>query len=185
MDRVALIYKVLSGEASLDEKQELDEWIAKSETNREEFEDIKLLWEISPLPSDAEQDENGFDKIRQRIQQRSRRKKQIRAVLYACIVITLAVLFFLLLRQTWLRNPDGVQFNHTGMKDVIRMLENKYHIQIEVNNPELLKCHFTATLYKIQDKQTALRSIEHSLDVAFIAQSKRKYNLVGNVCSSL
>jgi len=185
MDRVALIYKVLSGEASLDEKQELDEWIAKSETNREEFEDIKLLWEISPLPSDAEQDENGFDKIRQRIQQRFRRKKQIRAVLYTCIVITLAVLFFLLLRQTWLRNPDGVQFNDTGMKEVIRMLENKYHIQIEVNNPELLKCHFTATLYKIQDKQTALRSIEHSLDVAFIAQSKRKYNLVGNGCSSL
>lgn len=185
MDRVSLIYKVLSGEASLDEKKELDEWVTKSEANQEEFEDIKLLWDNSPLPSDTDQDETGFEKIRQRIQQRSRRKKQIRAVLYACIVITLAVLFFLLLRQTWLRNPDGVQFNHTGMKDVIRMLENKYHIQIEVNNPELLKCHFTATLYKIQDKQTALRSIEHSLDVAFIFLSKRKYSLVGDGCSNL
>ena len=72
-----------------------------------------------------------------------------------------------------------------SLKSVIKMLENKYRIQIEVNNPQLLKCHFTATLYKIQDKQTALRSIEYSLDVAFIAQSKRKYNLVGNGCSSL
>lgn len=185
MDRVSLIYKVLSGEASLDEKQELDEWVTKSESNKVEFEDIKLLWENSPLPSDTEQDETGFDDIRQRIQQQSRRKKQIRHILYACIVVTLAVLLFLLLRQTWLRNPDGIIFSDTGMKEVIEMLENKYHIQIEVNNPQLFKCHFTATLYKIQDKQTALRSIEHSLDVTFISQSKRKYSLVGNGCSSL
>ncbi len=185
MDRVSLIYKVLSGEASLDEKQELDEWVTKSEANQEEFEDIKLLWENSPLPSDIEQDETGFEKIRQRIQHRSRRKKQIRHILYACLVVTLAVILILLFRQTWFRNSDGIQFNDTGMNEVIKMLENKYHIQIEVNNPQLLKCHFTATLYKIQDKQTALRSIEHSLDVAFIAQSKRKYNLVGNGCSSL
>jgi ferric-dicitrate binding protein FerR (iron transport regulator) len=156
MDRVALIYRFLSGEASQSEKQELDEWIAKSEANREEFEDIKLLWENSPLPSDTEQDENGFEKIRQRIQQ-----------------------------QTWFRNPVGAQFNDTVMNEVIKMLEKKYHIQIEVNNPQLLRCNFTATLYKIQDKQTALRSIEHSLDVAFIAQKKNKYRAVGNGCSSL
>lgn len=185
MDRVALIYKVLSGEASLDEKQELDEWVAKSEANREEFEDIKLLWENSPLAPDTKQDDNGFENIRQRIQQRSLRKKLIRSIIYACIVVTLAALFFLLLRQTWFRNQDGVQFNNTRMKEVIKVLEHEYQIQIEVNNPKLLKCHFTATLYKVKDKQTALRSIEHSLDVAFIAQSKRKYSLVGNGCSSL
>lgn len=185
MDRVSLIYKVLSGEASLDEKKELDEWVTKSEANQEEFEDIKLLWDNSPLPSDTDQDETGFEKIRQRIQQRSRRKKQIRAILYACIIITLAVLLFLLFRQTWFRNPDGIQFNDTGMNEVIKMLENEYQIQIEVNNPQLLKCHFTATLYKIKDKQTALQSIEHSLDVAFISLSKRKYSLVGDGCSNL
>lgn len=185
MDRVALIYRFLSGEASQSEKQELDEWIAKSEANREEFEDIKLLWENSPLPSDTEQDENGFEKIRQRIQQRSRRKKRILSIFYVCIVVALIVLFFLLLRQTWFRNPVGAQFNDTGMNEVIKMLENEYQIQIEVNNPQLLKCHFTATLYKIKDKQTALQSIEHSLDVAFISLSKRKYSLVGDGCSSL
>lgn len=185
MDRVSLIYKVLSGEATLDEKKELDEWVTKSEANQEEFEDIKLLWENSPFPSDTEQDETGFEKIRQRIQQRSRRKKQIRSILYACIVITLAVLLLLLFRQTWFRSPDGIQLNDTGMNEVIKMLENEYHIQIEVNNPQLLKCHFTATLYKIKDKQTALQSIEHSLDVAFISLSKRKYSLVGDGCSSL
>ena len=185
MDRVSLIYKVLSGEASLDEKQELDEWVTKSEANQEEFEDIKLLWENAPLPSDIEQDETGFEKIRQRIQQRSRRKKQIRHILYACLVVTLAIILILLIWQTWLRNSDGIQFNNTGMNEVIKMLENEYQIQIEVNNPQLLKCHFTATLYKIKDKQAALQSIEHSLDVAFVSQSKRKYSLVGNGCSSL
>ncbi|MFZ5972830.1 MAG: DUF4974 domain-containing protein [Bacteroidota bacterium] len=185
MDRVSLIYRVLSGEASPDEKKELDEWVTKSEANQEEFEDIKLLWENSPLPSDTEQDEAGFEKIRQRIQQRSRRKKQIRSILYACIVITLAVLLFLLFRLTWFRNPEGIQFNDTGMNEVIKMLENEYQIQIEVNNPQLLQCHFTATLYKIKDKQTTLQSIEHSLDVAFISLSKRKYSLVGDGCSSL
>lgn len=185
MDRVSLIYKVLSGEASLDEKKELDEWVTKSEANQEEFEDIKLLWENSPSPSDTDKDDTGFEKIRQRIQQGFRRKKQIRSILYACIVITLAVLLLLLFRQTWFRNPDGIQLNDTGMNEVIKILENEYHIQIEVNNPQLLKCHFTATLYKIKDKQTALQSIEHSLDVAFISLSKRKYSLVGDGCSSL
>lgn len=185
MDRVSLINKVLSGKANPSEKKELDDWVAKSEANREEFEDIKLLWENSAMPGDHHpEDDNGFEKIRQRIRQRFKLKRRIRYFINTITLAIVTVIFVLLLRQTWLSSPDGVQFNDTRMNEVIKILEEKYDIKIDVGNSELLKCQFTATFYKI-DMQLALKSIEHSLNVEFIVQRKSRYNLIGNDCSSL
>lgn len=185
MDRVSLIYKVLLGEANPAEKQELEEWVKQNEANLEEFNDIKLLWENSPLLEESGQDDFGFEKIRQRIQQGVRTKRRIRYIIYTCILIIVTVIFIVLIKQTWLSNSDGVQFKSTGINDVIKMLEHRYDIKIEVNNSELLKCQLTATFYNVYDKQMALKSIEHSLNVEFITQSKNNYRLNGNGCSSL
>ena len=185
MDRVSLIYKVLSGEANPSEQRELEDWIAKSEANRQEFEDIKLLWENSAMTGDQPQeDDNGFEKIKQRMHNRLKKKRRLRYALYTIILAIVAVLFVLLLRQTWLSNTRGVRFNSAQMNDVVAFLERQYDIKIDVDNSKLLHCQLTATFYKV-DERMALKSIEHSLNVEFIVQSKSKYSLTGNDCSIL
>lgn len=185
MDRVSLIYKVLSGEANPSEQKELEDWIGKSEANREEFEDIKLLWENSSMTNDQSDDEDsGFEKIKQRMQHRLKVKRRLRYALYTILLAIVAVLFVLLFRQTWLSTTNGARFNNAQMNEVVTFLEKQYHIKIDVDNSKLLHCQLTATFYKVNE-QMALKSIEHSLNVEFIVQSKSKYSLTGNDCSSL
>ncbi|HRJ29730.1 MAG TPA: DUF4974 domain-containing protein [Cyclobacteriaceae bacterium] len=185
MDRVSLIYKVLSGEANPSEQRELEDWIAKSEANRQEFEDIKLLWENSAMTGDQPQeDDNGFEKIKQRMHNRLKKKRRLQYALYTILLAIVAVLFALLLRQTWLSTTNGARFNNAQMNEVVSFLEKQYHIKIDVDNSKLLHCQLTATFYKVNE-QMALKSIEHSLNVEFIARSKSKYSLAGNDCSSL
>lgn len=185
MDRVSLIYKVLSGEANPSEQKELEDWIAKSEANREEFEDIKLLWENSIMAGDyPQEDDNGFEKIKQRMHNRLKKKRRLRYALYTIILAMVVVLFVLLLRQTWLSTRHGARFNNAQMNEVVTFLEKQYHIKIDVDNAKLLHCPLTATFYKV-DEQMALKSIEHSLNVKFIVQSRSKYSLTGNDCSGL
>ena len=45
MDTTSLIHKVLSGRGSETERADLEEWIGRSEANKTEYNDIRLLWE--------------------------------------------------------------------------------------------------------------------------------------------
>lgn len=185
MDRVSLIYKVLSGEANPSEQRELEDWIAKSEANREEFEDIKLLWENSSMTNEhPQEDDSGFEKIRQLMQHRLTVKKRFRYALYTVILAIVTVLFVLLFRQTWLSTTHGARFNNAQMNEVVTVLEKQYDIKIDVDNLKLLHCQLTATFYKVNEEM-ALKSIEHSLNVEFIVRSRSKYSLIGNDCSGL
>lgn len=185
MDRISLIYKVLSGEASGEEKRELKEWIARSEANREEFDDIKLLWESSSTPADTDQeDDDGFEGIRKRMQQHLQRSRRMRYAISTGILAVVAVILLVHLKQTWLRSSDSMQFNSASIRDVIQVLQETYDIKIEVSQSGLLDCKFSATFYNINEKDAALRSIEHSLNVQFVADAKNRYHLVGNGCLS-
>src|SRR5258706_6205175 len=76
MDKSVIIFKVLSGHASELEKNELNIWITQSDANREEFNNLKLLWESS---GEAERKDDhfydGLYKIQAKIRQRQRRKR--------------------------------------------------------------------------------------------------------------
>jgi hypothetical protein len=184
MDRVSSIYKVLSGEASTLEKDELDEWVAKSQANHEEFEDIKLLWECAAQREHNMEEDTGFEKIKLRMQQQLRKKRQIRYIVFfvALVIITIAIV--LIFQSIGTAKSNGVQFKATGMVDVIRILERQYSIKVDVHNSELLKCEFSATFYKV-NAHTALKSIENSMNVEFIDVRKNTYSLTGSNCTSL
>lgn len=185
MDRVSLIYKVLSEEAHPAEHRELEDWIAKSEANREEFEDIRLLWESSTMTDDPSLDvDSGFEKIKQRMQYRLKMKRRLRYALYTIILAIVTVLFVLLLSKTWLSTTNTTRFHNAEMNEVVKFLEKKYDIRIDVDNSKLLHCQLTATFHKV-NVQVAMQSIEHSLNVEFISQSNREYSLTGNDCSGL
>lgn len=186
MDRVSLIYKVLGGEADQAEQKELEDWIAKSEANREEFEDIKLLWEFSETTPDHEHvDDRGFEKIKQQVMQRLKAKARLKHALYAIALAIAILLLVLVTKWTWFSDLDSVQFNRTGLNEIIKELEKNYSIQIDVSNPGIQRCRLTATFYKVDDEQLTLKAIEQALNVEFIMSGKRKYNLRGSACLDL
>src|SRR5690606_41662928 len=85
---------------------------------------------------------------------------------------------------TLFRSTNTTRFNNAEMNEVVKFLEKKYAIRIDVDNSKLLNCQLTATFYKV-NVQVALKSIEHSLNVEFISQNEGKYSLTGNDCSGL
>lgn len=186
MDRVSLIYRALAGEADPTEKKELDDWIAKSEANREEFEDIKLLWEFSETtPDHGQVDDRGFEKIKQQVMQRLKAKARLKHALYTIALAVAILILVLVTKWTWFSDLDSVQFNRTGLNEIIKELEKNYSIQIDVSNPGIQRCRLTATFYKVDDEQLTLKAIEQALNVEFIMSGKRKYNLRGSACLDL
>ncbi len=186
MDRVSLIYKVLAGEADSAQQKELEDWIAKSEANYEEFEDIKLLWKLSETTTNhGLVDERGFKKIKQKVIQRLKAKARLKHAFHAIALAVSILILVLVTKRTWFSDSDGVQFNRTGLNEVIKELEKNYSIQIDMSNPEIQRCQLTATLYKVDDEQFALKAIEHALNVEFILSGKSKYSIRGSACSDL
>ena len=101
MEVVSLTYKVLSGQADASEREQLEEWIAQSEANRREFEDIKLLWENSISNAHGSQThDSGFEKVRSRLKERLARKRWMYALSWSFTVFIIALMLWLILRGT-------------------------------------------------------------------------------------
>ena len=101
MEVVSLTYKVLSGQANESEKEELDRWIAQSEANRREFEDIRLLWENSATRENGDEtNDSGFEEVRSRLKKRVAKKRRIRAGLWMLLVVVVGLILLLLIGGT-------------------------------------------------------------------------------------
>ena len=97
MDRLYLIYKVLSKQASETERKELDEWLSQSEENEIEFNDIKLLWETQSNPDQSiskNQMTDGLHKIKALMQSKLRRRWQNTKTIALITLVIIGVLVF-------------------------------------------------------------------------------------------
>ncbi|HEY9044492.1 MAG TPA: hypothetical protein VIN08_01290 [Ohtaekwangia sp.] len=94
MDSVRLIYRVLSGDASDEEKAQLDNWIRQSDENGEEYLNIKLLLENRSVEDDSNV---GFTEGLSGIKRKAAKRKYHAVVVMAIkYLVIFAVLFFLL-----------------------------------------------------------------------------------------
>lgn len=95
MAPIQLAYKVLSGNATVEEINTLRQWIALSEENRIEFEDIKLLW-TGNGPENADPDpemDEGVQMLKQQMRRWRHRRKKIQLAKY--VLITLVALLLI------------------------------------------------------------------------------------------
>jgi ferric-dicitrate binding protein FerR (iron transport regulator) len=183
MDKSAMIFKVLSGEANELEKKELDIWITQSDANREEFNDLKLLWESSR--EEAGNDHHFYEslyKIQAQIRQRQRRKRSKPIVLIGLAAIGLIGLLLYFIPLLTL-SSDNLRFNNAPLRLVVGALESKYHIQIEAERKEILACQFTGSFYMVDNPQDAIRSICSALNLKYEIMGKGKYRLTGFGCA--
>jgi ferric-dicitrate binding protein FerR (iron transport regulator) len=107
MNSTQLIYRVLSGNASEEEKLRLEQWKALNDANRLEYEDIKMLWECSRGTGVVDFLEEGYREGWQQIKQRmlaiQQRSKRIR------LMIVVVIFVFALCIMGWLAYYLGKQ----------------------------------------------------------------------------
>lgn len=182
MDKSVMIFKVLSWQASELEKVDLDSWISQSDANREEFDDLKLLWESSR--EEQIKDNHFYDslnKIQAKIRQRQRRKRT-RFMVWTGLVAMGLTGFLLYFVSPLPLSSDNLRFNNTPLRLVVDALESKYHIQIEAENKEILACQFTGSFYRVDNPQDAIRSVCSALNLRYEVMSEEKYRLTGFGC---
>lgn len=184
MDRVNLIYKVLSGEASAIEQNELNDWIGQAPENKAEFEDIKLLWASSKETEteNAGPFDDGFDKIKARMRARVKKKAWVRSLIRTAGIIVLGLITFFFFYDSSPGLTEGLQFNDVTLEQAIAVIADKYNIHIEVEDRELLKCHLTLVLYKVKTERDVVGSLAHSLNVDARPLSHKRYKLTGSGC---
>jgi hypothetical protein len=117
--------------------------------------------------------------------QRQKAKARLKHALYTIALAVALLILVLVTKWTWFSDSEGVQFNQAGLSEILKKLEKSYSIQIDVSNPGIQKCQFTATFYKVDDEQLPLKAIEHALNVEFGMLGTGKYCLGGGTCPDL
>ena len=186
MNKTPIIYRVLSGTASEPEKKELDEWLALSEGNRLEFDDIKLLWENSS-PQDQSipksQFYDGLIKIKalmqHKLKKRERNKRTVALIILIVLILTL-LLFFLFRKNT--ETNEYIKYDKVSLSFVLQALEKKYDVSIELEKRDIANCKFTGAFYMANNVNSILQALDEALSLKHESVGPRKYRLTGTGC---
>ncbi|MDN5200146.1 FecR domain-containing protein [Fulvivirgaceae bacterium BMA10] len=73
-------------------------------------------------------------------------------------------------------------FQDDLLDNVIKILENHFHINIEVINKELLNCHFRGT-FENEDIKHILEVMAFTMNVSYKQKNGNTFELTGNGCS--
>lgn len=115
MDQTKLIYKVLSGDASQEEKQSLEEWKSLSAENLMEFEDIKLLWDFD---ADNEEEDLEINKgsidLMEGIRKWEQRRRKIKRMIYTSVAVVILVLIYWLSYHRGTRDRPSVYLGYNS-----------------------------------------------------------------------
>lgn len=181
MNKVSLIYKVLSGEASAAEQKELADWVDETPGNREEFEDIKLLWTTTEQADGGDSPlSDGFDKIKARVRAGVRRRRWFKAIGKTVVIIVFGLAAFFLLHHSerWLPGAQNFELQDVALEEAIGVIDDRYNIRIEVEDRELLQRHITLVVYEVKHWQDVVESLAEALNVEVTAVSRKRYKLI-------
>lgn len=188
MDRVSRIYKVLSGEASAAELNEVTEWIRQSPENKAEFEDIKLLWASSDAvgTKDTQSFDEGLVRIKARMRSKIRRRNWVRSGVQTALIILCGLCVFLLFHDSGpgLRDVEGLRFDAVSLEEAIRVIEDEYDIEIRVEGTVLLSCRLTLILYKTTSDEEVVSLVARSLNAEVVLLAPKTYRLTGRACEA-
>lgn len=178
MDYVNLIYKVLSGQATETDQEKLRKWLAKAPANKEEYEDIKRVYQADQNfeEREANRDEKFYDDFRNVLVRIDRIKRQRRITRWAITMLT-SILITVLIAIGWdqMHQPtttttatkDAVSiqlatdlvFEEVTILEIFETLESDYQVTIQASNKNLLACRFTGTFYR----GTSIKDMVHAV----------------------
>lgn len=185
MENIPLIFKVLSGAASEPEQTQLENWIAHSQANKAEYEDIKGQWDTTGNTHQVNPTHfyDGLVRIKSRIKKKRAIRKRRRLTIRTCgIIMTILITTYVFISSQ--PAPHGVlRFDSAPLAEVIARLEKEFHIHIETN-PEILGCSVTGTFYKRNDQQGLIRSLSAAMKLNYEILNDNVYRLSGSGCGT-
>lgn len=178
------IFKVLGESATVGERRAVKAWVAQSRGNREEYENLSLLW--TALHGAAGEgrrvdDTDGFRRIREAVtRRRDMRRRTTRAVAVALVCGALIMLtsFF----ATMNAPLPLLEFQEESLRSVLSVVEREYDIEVVADDETLLACPVTVMLYRIDQPGEVLRSISDALSADVVNTAPGKYRLTGRGC---
>jgi ferric-dicitrate binding protein FerR (iron transport regulator) len=193
MNMFWLIDKVLSGKATEAEKKELEEWIAKLPSNREEYEDMKLLWEFSSRqPSEKKPDPSFYDglyRIKEVISSRGRKIHSAQHdwklyLSFVALLISIIALVYCCVSYSRRDHKEStpLKFDNRPLAEVISVIDKHYKIEIQLENQEVLKCTFTGIIDLRTSKEEVITIVSRSLGLYYKTISSDRVELTGNGC---
>jgi ferric-dicitrate binding protein FerR (iron transport regulator) len=183
MSNANLIYRVLRGVASEDEREELSRWLGRSAANREEYENLKLVYRYSWHVRGAVKDTRYYERlehIRRTAGARLNRKVRARRVLRlvgALACIALAV--FVWSHAIFDFRPTSLHFQDQTLGHVLSRIERSYGIEVQVEKGALESCRFTGTFYRVDRPDDVIRSISRAINAELVSTAPGKYRLLG------
>ena len=186
MSRIDVIYRVLSGLASKAEKEELERWIGRSDANRAEYEDLKLLYRHSRAargaPRDARYYET-FEQIRRTARARLHRRARARRVSrLAGALACMALALFIAAHAVNDFRPASLEFQDQALGQVLPIIERADGIEVRVEKEALRSCRFTGLFYRVDRPDDVIRSISVAVRAELVATAPGKYRLLGRGC---
>jgi hypothetical protein len=166
MDKTSLIYKVLEGEASEAEKAELSDWISASEENKSEYQDIKLLWEIS---NDIinESDDHFYDDLRKIKATMQTKNKPPKTYKNRVIIFLLIIILILAAIALYVSSPGETVVSkgrHHDFTGSFTNLIQHNNIQSDLKIPKQISWCSSSIFSRINRTLKATPSIADALD---------------------
>jgi transmembrane sensor len=162
--KTELIVKALSGNATDDEKGQVDKWLQDSEQNREQYKKTAILWsKLDGIYDDAEFDvPSAIKDVSTRIMQRNQKTKN-RYIRYKYAVVATILLLigfgFITYRAISHSNQsEQVYFSANSKKEII--LADGSHVWLNSNSSITLPQNFSQKQRKVYLKGEAYFEIE-------------------------
>lgn len=182
-----LFKALLSGQATEEQKLQLYAWIDQNPENKEEFENYKLLWELSlepKVPMSRPDFDNGLKKIWEKIEVRKRKKalrKQLTVLAIVVVTCFIVVLPFLVGPIKQGKNATLI-FSNSKLNEVIDQIEKEFHVSIETNGSDFSRCRFTGIFYKVTSAEEAIINIAAATNLELKVHDPGMYTLSGQLC---
>lgn len=186
MDRSKIIYDVLAGTAPEEKKQELEAWVAQSRGNREEYEDLRLLWDLSRSMEEGGRSRDYYEglerikiAIRARLGRRSRKLLTVRiAGVLACVAFAVYVMF----NPVKNSQSQWLEFHNEPLQNVLQTIEREYKVEVRTEGTSLLQCRFTGVFYRIDQPDQVVGAISQAIKADVESTAPGRYKLKGRGC---
>ncbi len=184
-----LVDKVLSGTASPAEKAQLEEWLNADVKHREEYEDLKTLWNYSKESDVKEKDPNfyeGLNRIKEIIELRRRtigkRDWKTYIAVLALVISIVALVYSCFSYIKSYGNEKPIKIENRPLAQVFELIQKKYQVTFHVTNKEILTCPFTGTFNATAGLEDVLSTISRSTGLDLKKEVDARIKVSGTSC---
>lgn len=178
------IFKVLGGSATAGEHRAVKAWISRSRGNREEYENLSMLWTASHgvlAERLRDDDTEGFRRIREAVTRRRHKRRRTRSVVGVALVYV-ALIMLTTFFATMNAPLPLLEFQDESLRSILSVVEREYGIEVTADDERLLACPVTVMFYRVDQPDEVLRSIGDALSADVVNTAPGKYRLTGHGC---